>query len=133
MKWLQTTRKKLRAEESLLSVVREFYFNVRIIAQHMVRPISKLSMDHEGILKQRVQKRTSSVCVSLTVLTYTSGPSLTIRRGNYPNEKKKNYGVLKHHLQENAECLGQFYLHNLFKLPGHCSQVKLDWSSGMLY
>jgi len=68
MIWLKTTRKKLRPEESLLSVGREFYFNVRIIAQHMVRPISKLSMDLEGILKQRVQKRTSSVCVSLAVL-----------------------------------------------------------------
>ena len=87
MKCLQTARNRLRPEEILLSIVREFYFNFRIIAQHMVRHISKLSMDHKGILKQRVRKRTS-VCVSLTVLIYTSGPSLTIRRGNYPNETR---------------------------------------------
>ena len=78
----------MRTEESLLSVVRECYFNVRVITQNTVRQISKLSMDHERILKQHVQKRRSIVCVSLTFLIYTSGPSLTIRRGNFPNEPR---------------------------------------------
>jgi len=90
-------------------------------------------MDHEGILKEHVQKGTSKLCVSLTVLTYTSGPSLTIRRGNYPNETRTITGFLKHNLREKAECLGQFYLQDLFKPPGNCSQVKLDSSLGMSY
>jgi len=64
MKWLQTARKRLKPEESLLSAVRECYFNVRVITQNTARQISKLSIDREGILKQHVQERTSIVCVT---------------------------------------------------------------------
>jgi hypothetical protein len=37
-------------EESRLSGLREFYFNVRVIVHHTVQEVSKLSMNHEGIL-----------------------------------------------------------------------------------
>jgi hypothetical protein len=65
MKLLQTARKRLNPEESLLSAVRVFYFNVRIITQNTARQISKLSMDRDGILEQHVQERTSIVCKTL--------------------------------------------------------------------
>jgi len=70
MKRLQTARKRLRPEESLLSVDSEFYFNVRIIAQHMVRPISKLNMDHKEFLNSVCRKeRSVFVSVSQFLLT----------------------------------------------------------------